>query len=242
MVVRVCQHCKKEFDFPKYRVAYGMGKFCSHACADNANRKPRAERVKRQCKGCGKTFEIRKQELLNGSRKGVYCSMKCKNIERVTKTCPTCKNIFEVTITNDKIYCSKSCANNSVIRNEKIGKRQKELQQEPAFRERFLSWIKERTASQKWRDSAHFQKGDKHPAYKGNASERESAMGGYKYKKWRTDVFKRDNYTCQDCGNKGGYLHAHHLKEWAKYPELRYEITNGITLCIQCHKERHRSK
>jgi len=57
-----------------------------------------------------------------------------------------------------------------------------------------------------------------------------------RYKIWRKAVFERDNYTCQVCKGVGGYLIAHHIKSWAYYPELRYQINNGITLCESCHK------
>ena len=57
------------------------------------------------------------------------------------------------------------------------------------------------------------------------------------YKKWRKAVFERDSYTCQVCQKVGGYLEAHHIKSWAKYPKLRYKINNGITLCKKCHKK-----
>lgn len=61
-----------------------------------------------------------------------------------------------------------------------------------------------------------------------------------KYKDWRNDVFERDNYTCQKCGEKGGELNAHHIKSWANYKEKRFDLDNGLTLCVECHKKVHR--
>ena len=57
-----------------------------------------------------------------------------------------------------------------------------------------------------------------------------------RYLQWRSDVFQRDNWTCKTCGKRGCYLEAHHNKSWAKYPKLRYKVSNGITLCRECHK------
>lgn len=58
------------------------------------------------------------------------------------------------------------------------------------------------------------------------------------YIKWRKDVIKRDNNTCQECGDKEN-LHAHHIKSFCEYPDLRTELDNGITLCKDCHKKVH---
>ncbi len=52
---------------------------------------------------------------------------------------------------------------------------------------------------------------------------------------WREAIFERDNYTCQVCSIRGTYLEADHIKPWAYFPELRYELTNGRTLCRPCH-------
>lgn len=61
------------------------------------------------------------------------------------------------------------------------------------------------------------------------------------YKLWREAVFERDKYTCIWCGAKSGVgkkviLQADHIKPFALYPELRFAIDNGRTLCKSCHK------
>ena len=62
------------------------------------------------------------------------------------------------------------------------------------------------------------------------------------YKLWRSTVFERDNYTCQICNCRGTRLNAHHIKNYAHYPELRYDVSNGVTLCEACHKLVHKIK
>ena len=57
-----------------------------------------------------------------------------------------------------------------------------------------------------------------------------------RYKNWRNAVYERDNYICQNCFTNGVYLEAHHIKGWTHYPELRYVVKNGVTLCKECHK------
>ena len=69
----------------------------------------------------------------------------------------------------------------------------------------------------------------------GIASERDKIKNTSQYKQWVQDVFERDNYTCQCCGNSGVYLEAHHLYNFSEYPDLRMDINNGITLCHNCH-------
>ena len=78
--------------------------------------------------------------------------------------------------------------------------------------------------------------GAKNPAWKGGRSEHIRDRDSRKYKKWRKAVFERDNYTCLICGKVGGEINAHHIKSFIKYPLLRYVVSNGMTLCVDCHK------
>jgi len=48
-------------------------------------------------------------------------------------------------------------------------------------------------------------------------------------------VLERDNFTCGECSKKGINLHVNHIKEWAKFPELRFDLKNCVTLCVECH-------
>lgn len=81
-------------------------------------------------------------------------------------------------------------------------------------------------------------KGEKSYLWKGGITKENARIrASVEYKLWRTAVFERDNYTCIWCGDdKGGNLEADHIKPFAYYPELRFAIDNGRTLCISCHK------
>lgn len=57
------------------------------------------------------------------------------------------------------------------------------------------------------------------------------------YKAWRLRIYQRDKFACRKCGARGrtAKLNAHHIYRWADRPDLRYELSNGITLCKGCH-------
>ena len=69
------------------------------------------------------------------------------------------------------------------------------------------------------------------------SEENSRARYSVELKLWRLAVFERDNFTCQECGKRGIYIEAHHIKNWAKFPKLRFKISNGKTLCKGCHKK-----
>ena len=63
----------------------------------------------------------------------------------------------------------------------------------------------------------------------------------YTYRKWRESVLDRDDYQCTQCGCAVD-LQVHHIKDFAKYPSLRFEVSNGITLCRSCHMALHKKR
>lgn len=85
-------------------------------------------------------------------------------------------------------------------------------------------------------------KGNKNPGYiDGRTPKNKRIRHSIEFRLWREAVFQRDEWTCQECKIRGGNIHAHHIKKFADYPELRTSIENGITLCEKCHRKKHTS-
>lgn len=79
-------------------------------------------------------------------------------------------------------------------------------------------------------------RGENHPNWKGGISSiNESIRSSFEYRLWRESVFRRDNFRCVWCGSKKR-IESDHIKPFAYYPELRFAIDNGRTLCHECHK------
>ena len=82
----------------------------------------------------------------------------------------------------------------------------------------------------------YIPRGENHPNWKGGlTSEAQLQRKSPEYQKWRDLVYEKDDYTCQCCGQRGGRLTAHHLLDFASYPDLRFAVDNGITMCFDCH-------
>jgi biotin operon repressor len=78
--------------------------------------------------------------------------------------------------------------------------------------------------------------------WKGNlVSDEVRERRSYIAKKWRKQVTERDDHKCQKCGSRDK-LHAHHIKEFKDHPDLRWDLNNGITVCVFCHEKIHNRK
>ena len=102
------------------------------------------------------------------------------------------------------------------------------------------------------------RKGAKNPAWKGGITPVQYKLRhSIRYFNWRQQVFIRDNFTCQKCGIRGGCLEAHHIKAFQcllnevkiNLPLLSlydgamiytplWDVNNGITFCMKCHRKR----
>lgn len=62
----------------------------------------------------------------------------------------------------------------------------------------------------------------------------------FAYYRWRNYIYKKDNFICQKCLQKGKYLNDHHIINYSSSEKLRLDKSNGITFCKDCHKEFHK--
>lgn len=172
------------------------------------------------CLNCKNEFKSPPSE----AKRRKYCSNECKSFaspfSRVKIPCPECK---EHMIQKRSKLC-RSCNNKGSrgpgYRNGKPFcpncKKQKNIYSPGLCRECF--------------------RGKNHFAFKDASTENQKIRASLAYKRWRTAVFERDNYTCQMCGARGIRLNADHIKPFSLFPDLRLDINNGRTLCVECHK------
>lgn len=152
----------------------------------------------------------------------------------IYKKCLVCNSLVYVKACHNesKRYCSKNCYYKS-----KIGKKQSI---ETVEKRRIKNTGKKRGEETKKKISIALI-GENNGSWRGGISKgRRGSNCGKKHREWRNSVFERDKYTCKKCGAKSGcgkkiILNAHHVMPFAYYPSLRFEISNGMTLCDRCH-------
>lgn len=92
------------------------------------------------------------------------------------------------------------------------------------------------------RKMSEARSGEKSPNWKGGITPINNKIRGcIEYKLWQDSILARDGYCCKKCFLilEPYKLVAHHIKNFAQYPELRFALDNGITFCRYCHKNFH---
>lgn len=215
---------------------YNKSSYCK-VCARAASKerwKSKPEKLT-HCKLCGNKIEGYGRQ---------FCSMTCKSLyqhdsPRIVVTCMHCGLAFEKKASwaarSNLNFCSYNCYHQHLAENnwttitcETCGV----VKEVPLHRKdsRFCSKV----CDSLWRRTLT---GDKSTAWNGGAStENELARTTAAIKEWKLQVFQRDDWSCRCCGVRGVKLNAHHIKRFRDYPSLRTELSNGITLCVSCHK------
>ncbi|MDZ4228266.1 MAG: HNH endonuclease [Candidatus Levybacteria bacterium] len=225
----------------------GCAVYCKKCTSKKSAEKYKTELATRICKECKKSF-IATRNMTHCSR---LCSAK-KRIKGITgyKKCLICSNQFPYRDTLLKrgdskrgikcatsIYCSKKCSNLALVERNKTYIMPHEIKKR--IIENLVKINKGRKATIAQRiASSKAHKGEKSYFWLGGiAPENKIIRRSIEYRLWRESVFARDNFTCQECKVRGNKLHADHIKPFALFPELRFAIDNGRTLCVGCHRK-----
>jgi hypothetical protein len=96
--------------------------------------------------------------------------------------------------------------------------------------------------TEEWKIAARLRNArENHPEWGKNIKISKNKLDRIRFRdNYQKLVFKRDNYTCQMCGAKNGCgktvsLQVDHIQSWKDYVELRFNINNCRTLCMDCH-------
>lgn len=150
--------------------------------------------------------------------------MRTKKLCLGIKNCLVCKKSFSLKIRRDierKKFCSRKCLGSWFGRAN-------------ATPENIAIFIKNTTTPEV--NAKKARKRENHPRWIKDRSKLKNRPR-HELNIWRKKVFERDDYICQICNKRGGKLQADHIKPYSLYPELREDLNNGRTLCIECHRK-----
>ena len=194
------------------------------------------------CKKCGRELPLDNFYKDNGCKDGYKSTCKECTKKKYKYVCEYCGKEF-YTEHKNKRFCSRDCSN----RSRKITREKYICEYCGKEFERLSSQVNGKYhiyCSDECKGKAFGlgNRGENHHRYNPNLTDedRGKTTTTLEYISWRKEVFERDNYTCQCCGdNKGGNLNAHHKNARNLFPNEKYDVNNGVTLCEKCHKEFH---
>lgn len=144
---------------------------------------------------------------------------------------------------------SESCKNRGVgrwLEKIKISKESREKARQKLLGRKFSEDWKRKISESKKGDKNAMKRpevrikisGEKSPLWKGGIAPKNLTIRkSFEMREWRRMIFKRDNYTCVICKQKKRELNADHIKPFSLFPALRFDLENGRTLCVECHRK-----
>ena len=195
-----------------------------------------AQKILCRCDSCAKESLIAKQKIVQrgGYRKCHSCTITKHGKSRsyIESTCISCGKVEHRrhdALTKWSGKC-RVCSIKEVSNRPEIRKNASNRAREQVLRQGGIANANKFTSEQV-RGSANYN-------WKGGiTSEHMKIRMSSEMQAWRVSVMERDDYTCQVCKKRGGNLHADHIKPFALYPELRFDMSNGRTLCVSCHRQ-----
>jgi 5-methylcytosine-specific restriction endonuclease McrA len=189
-------------------------------------------RNKKPCPHCGGDMHRQSKKC-----RACYEADRAAPENYINRTCPVCDVGFTVHKSQIErgqgIYCSRSCARTG-------SPTRKRTQVQVTCHVCETEFEKHRSEKSKnvrdldfcspecWYEHNQLEN---HSGYEGGQDERNNPQSRI----WRNDVLKRDKYHCRYCRIQGD-LQVHHIKRFATHPDIRWEVSNGVTLCRECHK------
>lgn len=175
----------------------------------------------KNCETCDKAFKVYNRSLVKGQ--GRFCSSKCCGESRKgSKASDDARKKMSI--------IAKQNGHGKWMIGKKLPKE---------WRDNIAKASSLRTHSIKSRiKMGSLHRGVNNWNWKGGVTPINIALrNSLQYKLWRESVFKRDDFICVQCETRGSTLNADHIMPFSLFPELRYSIENGRTLCVGCHRK-----
>lgn len=137
---------------------------------------------------------------------------------------------YQIKINKGK-YCSPDCIRKGISKTL-TGSKQSDITKQK--RSKSLTGFVYKNRDKNYKDRT----GSLHWNWKGGVtSDNKKLRSSIEYRLWRLKILERDKFTCQECEKSKCDLEVHHIKIIKKFPELLFNINNGITLCNNCHNK-----
>lgn len=245
--------CKKcGYEFKKDWVHLQRGNSCFLCFKENDSRRLNLKEIKERVRDLKTNVDI-----IGGKYKNNNSKLKCK--------CIVCKHEWSATWVNiSKGRACPNCRGKAKLEMDELKEKLKVISptinilSEHYENNKSLLLCECKVCHHKWSASWHnlargkgcrrcfieFYRGPNHPFYNPLLTDEERTKSRYQldgnnHINWAKEIYKRDLYKCTICGSRKE-INAHHLNSYHSFPEERYDINNGVTLCVEHHKDFHK--